>query len=177
MHPGLFVFDCDRILNRLERGVQRFFRRFKVALPLEQAVRFVRRETERHAITERILNEHGLIIHAAIHKNMWVSVEDRAIEHGDLFNEVALLIFKNAHSLNRKGRAKQSTRLYAMTATHVWQRYNSPNRRRHRLNEQCHEDHYGVAIIRTEELAALKAEAKADMVWDCGYSECGLSVD
>ena len=176
-HPSMYGHDCDRILQKLERCIHRFEQRFHVAPPLEQATRFVQRKAERHAITETILAEHSRVIHSAIHQSVWTSVVDLAVEHGDLFNEVALLIFKNAHSLNRKGKAKLSTRLYALASTHVWVRYNSRNRRRHRLNEQCHEDHYGVAIIRTEELAALKAEAKADMVWDCGYSECGLSVD
>lgn len=175
-HPNLFVHDCDRILHRLELCVQRFKQRFRAAPLVEQATRFVRHEAERHKITERILSEHSRVIHSAIHKNMWVSVVDLAVEHGDLFSEIAFEIHKRAHSLNRAGTAKLSTRLYALASTHVWLRYNSPNRRRWRLNESASEWDYGVTIQTDEERAALKADEKADAVWDAGYAEAGLSA-
>lgn len=178
-HPGLYVRDCDTILQRLEQRVERFVRRFKTSPPIEQAVRFVCQEAERHAITERILVEHGRLIHKSIHLSVWTSAVDLAVEHGDLFSEISFEIFKRAHSLNRAGTAKLSTRIYSLAKKHCWFAHNSKNRRRHRLNREqslivCG---YGVETVSDRERAALKADAKADMVWDSGYSECGLSVN
>jgi hypothetical protein len=158
-HPNLYVFDIDRILNRLRASLYKY-----KGSPIEEsffrwAKRWVMKEAQRHRITETILHEHSRIIHAAINECLWASAEDCATQHQDVFWEIANLIFSKAHVLNKRGNAKMSTRIYGLVKRHCWFYHNSRNQRR--LNSVTKHLSLGgelkCEVMSAEELAAERA--------------------
>jgi hypothetical protein len=140
------------------------------------ARRFVSREVDRYVITGRILTEYETLIFSAIQESMWESSQDWAIEPKDFFWEIIYLIFQRAHSLDKPGKAKLSTRLYALVRKHIKFYYNHKNRKR-RNAVQLRRNEIRCEHLSEEELAAMKAaEADDAAPYDPGYHELGLSM-
>jgi hypothetical protein len=174
-YPHLLVMDADRIMELLHAKLSKYTGPSSDEPFLRWATRFVRKESERYAITAQILLEQNRVIHGAINTHTWTSAVDRSVEHDDLYWEIALLIFQRAHSLNRKGTAKLSTRITALVKKHIYLYYNSKNQRRLRLVTEHVQEGGSIdcEMLSPEEIASTQPQA---LEYDAGYSECGLSA-
>lgn len=171
----LFCTTPEAIIGKLLESLHRYGGPPVESDFLKWARRFVAKEAARYEITGRILAEHSNLIHDAIHKNMWTSAIDRAVEHDDVFWEVVYLIFHRAHSLDAQGKAKLSTRLYSLVEKHCYLYYNSKNAKR-RKSVQRQFNEIGCECLSDDELAAMRASEVDDAAWNPGYSEVGLSM-
>lgn len=171
----LFFGTPDAIIGMLFRNLHRYGGPPVEADFMVWARRFVSREASRYEITARILAEYKDLIHKAIHESMWTSAIDLAVEHQDVYWEVVFLIFQRAHSLDRKGTAKLSTRLYELVKKHVYQYHNKKNDQR-RKSVQRRWNEIGCERFSDDELAAMRAAEADEGVYDPGYSEAGLSL-
>lgn len=172
-YPGLLVWDCDRILTQLGQRLGRYKGPLAQEPFMRWAERFVTKEAERYAITTRILTEYRKVIFKAISDNLWNSAQDRATEHADIFAEVMLLVFRKAHALNRKGTAKESTRVYGLVKKHVFLFHNTRNKRRREAVAR-HLAQLGELACETftpEELESISHDGISE-----GYAEAGLSL-
>jgi hypothetical protein len=142
---------------------------------MKWARRFVSKEAARYEITGRLLAEHEDLIHKAISESLWTSAVDRAVEHQDIYWEIVFLIFQRAHSLDRPGKAKVSTRLWALVEKHVYLYHNKRTHQRRKL-VQLRKNELQCEHFSDEELAAMRAEEAGDAAWDPGYAEAGLSM-
>jgi hypothetical protein len=176
-YPHLMVFDADKIMTLLAERLHKFKGSLDDnGVSFEKwATRWVSKEAQRYKILAEILAEHSGIIHKSIQDNLWTSVQDRSVEHNDVFAGVMVLVFARAHSLKRRGRAKLTTRLYSLTKKHCWLKHNSRNKR-HRNGVQRHLEQGGelggCEVMSAAEIASLKAFE----VYDPGYGEIGLSI-
>jgi hypothetical protein len=102
------------------------------------ATKIVTKEAARYSIATEIITKNGFYIRTAIRRAFAPShlnrAEDWAVEEDDVFWEVVQLIFQNAHSLHNPGKAKLTTRLWALAKRHVGLYHTSKSNRRHRLN-------------------------------------------
>lgn len=158
-YPGLTVWDCEKVMAFLESRLFAYKGPLDAAAFEKWAAKIVTKEAQRFEITLRILVEHKNVIHKAIHAGMRQSAVDLSVGHDDIFQELAGLVFRMAHSLAKKGTASLSTRLYSLTLRHIDLYHTRPNNRRHRLNRERVEAGlpYGVESISAEELAAERA--------------------
>lgn len=172
----LFYCTPDAILGTLFRSLHCYGGPPVEADFMKWARRFVSKEAARYEITGRILAEYEDVIHKAIHECRWTSAVDLAMEHQDIYWEVVYLIFQRAHSLNRPGPAKLSSRLYALVKKHIYLYHNKPNRKRRAL-VQLHQGELQCEHFSKEELAAMRAAEIDDAPYDPGYHEAGLSLE
>jgi len=173
-YPNLLVLDCEKAIIRLGNALIRYTGPAEQTPFLKWATRFVTKEAQRYRIAGRIITNQMEVIHAAIRNNLWTSASDCADEHQDVFWEIVELIFQKAHSLNRRGSAKLSTRVTALVKKHCFLYYNAKNARRRKLIKEQLEANKPIncECLSDEELASMKA----DQVYDPGYSEVGLSM-
>jgi hypothetical protein len=129
----LSVWDCKAVLELLSSKLPTYKGPVNAAAFERWATKLVIKEAERYKILDDILSKYELLIHKAINEGMGIGAVDRAVEHQDIFWQVAHLIFLKAHDLTKKGTAKLSTRLYALAETHVRLYYRNPVNRRHKL--------------------------------------------
>jgi hypothetical protein len=154
--------DCYRVMEELAVHLHKY------RGPLDDggasfekwANRIAAKETSRYRLLALATTEYASVIHKAIHDHLWLStVMDCGVGHDDVFNEVLWLIFQKAPALSRKGTAKLSTRLYALTKKHVFLYHNSKNTKRLKAVtkhlERCGE--FGVEVMSEAELAAERA--------------------
>ena len=158
-YPALIAPDAYRIMLALASSLHRYGGPPEDKPFLKWATRFVRKEAERFRITLDILSKYRRVIESAIRDSLWATT---ALDVGqsdpeDIFGEVAALIFERAHSLNRKGRAKLSTRLSALVRKHVWLYHNARNQRRLRKVERLLTS-IACTQLSTEEQASIRAE-------------------
>jgi hypothetical protein len=172
------VWDAEKIMIALSERLRDYQGPISDEGFLRWAKAFVRRESERFSITNKIITEQRRIIFGAINRYRWTSATDRAVTADDLFAEVTALVFRKAHELNLPGIAgtKMSTRITGLVKRHVQLYYNAPNARRRRLIEKqiSQLGELGVETLSPEEIASMESDASP---WDAGYSEAGLSVE
>jgi hypothetical protein len=139
------------------------------------AKRTVVKEASRYKLLALATTEYASLIHKAIHENLWTTAMDCGVGHDDIFNEVLWLIFQKAPALSKKGTAKLSTRLYALTKKHVYLYHNSRNKKRlAAVTRRIEKDgDFSVEVLSDAELAAMKKDAAG---YDPGYREAGLSL-
>jgi len=137
-YPALSVWDCEGVLETLASELSAYEGPLAEAALIAWATEIVAKEAARYRIATDIITEYGFYIRTAIRRAVAPSehnrAEDWAIQEDDLFWEVASIIFQNAHSLHTPGKAKLTTRLWALVDTHVRLYHNSKINRRHKLN-------------------------------------------
>jgi hypothetical protein len=153
----LFFTTPDAIIGKLLSSLHRYGGPPVESDFMEWARRFVAKEAARYEITGRILDKYQNLIFDAIRRSVWTSAENYAVEPKDIFWEVSLLIFQRAHSLDRKGTAKLSSRLYSLVAKHIYMYHNKKNLQR-RNAVQLHRNEFQCEHFSDEELAAMKAD-------------------
>jgi hypothetical protein len=171
----LFFGTPDAIIGKLFGNLHRYGGPPVEADFMKWARRFVSKEAARYEITGRILSEYEDVMHKAIHECRWTSAVDLAIEHQDIFWEIVFLIFQRAHSLDRKGKAKLSTRLHALVKKHVYLYHNKKNDQRRKL-VQLRRNELRCEHFSDEELDAMRAAVTEDTPYDPGYADAGLSM-
>lgn len=171
----LFFTTPDAIIGKLFRSLSRYGGPPVETDFMQWARRFVSKEAARYEITGRILEEYEDLIYCAIRESLWTSAVDRSIELQDIYWEIVLLIFQRAHSLDRPGKAKLSSRLYALVEKHVFLYHNKRNWKRQKL-VQLHRNELRCEHFSNEELDAMRAAEVDDAPYDPGYAEAGLSM-
>jgi hypothetical protein len=172
---NLFFTAPDAIIAKLFSSLSRYGGAAVESDFMHWAGRFVSREAARYEITGRILTEYEDVLHKAIHECLWTSAVDCAVQHEDIYWEIVFLIFQRAHSLDRPGRAKVSTRLYALAKKHIEFYHNNKNAKR-RKSVQFRRNEIACERFSDEELAAMKVADADDAAWNPGYAEAGLSL-
>jgi hypothetical protein len=173
-YPDLLVFDAEKIIVQLSKKLNRYTGPPLEPLFMKWACRFMIHEAERYKFASQILVEQADVIHAAIHNSLWTSAVDLAVEHQDIYWQVVELIFDRAHSLNRRGTAKLSTRVTGLVKKHIYFYFNSRNAGRKKKVAK------GLALdmpiqcerLSDEEIASIRLKD----LYDPGYSEVGLSI-
>jgi len=152
-HSELLVFDAYRVMELLSAKLNRYTGPSSDEPFLKWATRFVRKESERYKITATILSKYRRVIDSAIWKyRQTAAAFELYIEHEDVFQEIAALIFEKAHSLNKKGRAKLSTRLTALVKKHCYFYHVSKFNRRHSILTAVAPTDFGIEIMTKQEL-------------------------
>jgi hypothetical protein len=126
----LLFYEADAAVAALSRNLNKYKGPLTEESFLRWANRWVAREAARYTFLTVVITEHSGMIYAAIKDHLWTTAEDLATEPQDIFSEVLMLVFNKAHVLSKKGSAKLSTRLYALTKKHVYLYHNSKNKRR-----------------------------------------------
>lgn len=170
----LFFTTPDTIIGKLFSNLHRYGGPPVEANFLNWARRFVSKEAARYEITGRILADYKDLINDAVRKSLWTYAIDRAVELQDIYWEIVLLIFQRAHSLDSPGKAKLSTRLYALVKKHVYQYHNKKNWKRRKKVQGGYRNF--CETFSEEELASIKAAESDDAVYDPGYAEAGFSI-
>lgn len=173
-YPGLLVFDAEKIITLLGKRLGRYTGPPIEAPFMKWAIRFVGDEALRYKIATQILAEQYGVIRAAIHEYLWTSAVNLSVEHQDVYWEIAELIFQRAHSLNRRGKAKLSTRVTALVKKHCYMYHNSKNARRRKLLKArlTIDEPILCERLSDEEIASISPKD----IYDPGYSEAGLSI-
>jgi hypothetical protein len=170
----LFFTTPEAIISSLSGNFHRYGGPLEEQPFMAWATRFASREAQRYEITGRILTEYEALIYDAIRQSLWTSAQDWSVEPQDVFWEITLLIFQKAHSLDKPGSAKLSTRIYGLVKRHCYLFHNARNTRRrnavlrNRTSIDCE-------FLSDEELAAMKRSSGKP--YDPGYSECGFSLE
>lgn len=168
-YPDLLVFDADKIMTMLGQRLARYKGPANNEAFLRWASEFVRKEADRYKITLRIMTRYRRVIDAAIRRYRQTSAAyERYVEHDDVFIEVMTLVFQRAHSLNKKGPAKISTRLTALVKKHCYFYHVSKCNTRHRVMTLA-PTMLGVETLSKAELASQRfdrAEAKRESRYD-----------
>lgn len=132
-YSAMLVWDAERIMNRLSASLHLYEGPVCSEGFMTWGVAQVRHGAAQHRIAADLLQSYQRLLRWAIVKALGSNVEDCAVDVEDLWNEVAALVFQNAHELVRPGTAKLSTRLVALVRRHVWG-YHVRNRvNRHRI--------------------------------------------
>jgi hypothetical protein len=160
---GLTVFDAEKIMVLLGKELPRYGGPPYEAPFMRWATRLVTKEAQRYKTTALILFEYGRLIRTTIRAELNRPIRDYSVDVESIYWEIALLVFERAHSLAKRGRAKLSTRLVALTQKHIRFYHTSYWNRRHRLNcERVQNDEaYGVETLSPEEIAEHEREQES----------------
>jgi len=166
----IFFTTPDAIIGKLFNSLHRYG-----GPPIENdfikwASRFVAHEAARYEITGRILATYRRLILNAIRRERWDSATDCAVEDEDIFWEVVDLVFQKAHSLDKPGAAKLSTRLTRLVQKHVYLYHNKPNVQ-NRRSVLLRRNELGCAFFSDEEMKAMRAEQAEDEPVSRGTSD------